>query len=170
MALILLTGAVSGCGGSGSGSNDVSVVDITSDARIINFGSGTVLAVNVSFDAERISNGEHLFIVVRLPPQVEYNVGTTEIDGLTTENDNAKTPILTNCASGEQFLAIDVSSVDLLQAQNPSGDADMRLNLSIQGTTRGIDAPIQATADDVVPAYACGQAFSAESEVMITVQ
>ena len=160
-----------GCGGGGSsGSGDVSVVDLSADTRVLSVGSGTVVAVDITFDADRVTGGETFHAVVRLPSELRYLASSAEIDGFTSVDDNSVSPIISNCASGEQFLAFDFSRNDLLRAANPSGDADMRLNMTVNAVALSAGAVLEAAAEEDLPPYACGQPFTPDETESIQIQ
>jgi len=160
-----------GCGGGGSsGSGDVSVVDLSADTRVLSVGSGTVVAVDITFDADRVTGGETFHAVVRLPSELRYLASSAEIDGFTSVDDNSVSPIVSNCASGEQFLAFDFSRNDLLRAANPSGDADMRLNMTVNAVALSAGAVLEAAAEEDLPPYACGQPFTPDETESIQIQ
>jgi len=146
------------------------VSSISTDNRVIQVGQQTVTDIDISFDADQIDNGTHIRLVVRLPAEVSFVPGSSEIDGLTTVDDNSVSPAISLCASGAQYLAFDFSGVDLLLAGNPSGDGDMRLNLTIAGVQVGTDAIIQASANDEQPDYTCDAEFVSEAEALVSVQ
>ena len=166
---LLVLATMVGCG-SGSDGDDVSVVDISADSHVLSVGGGVVLAVDITFDSNRVTGGDNFYAVVRLPSSLRLRESSAEIDGFTSEDDNSKSPIITNCNEGEQYLAFEFSHSDLLRAANPTGDADMRLNLTVDGITSTASAFVDATAEEALPPFSCGNVFVADQNEELQIQ
>lgn len=167
---LIATGMLYGCGGDSNDGADVSVAEISSTSQVVTLRSGVVLAVDITYDASRVTGGETFNAVLRLPAALRFRANSAEIDGFTTVDDSGKTPVVTTCASGEQFLAFDFSRTDLLRAANPSGNGDMRLNLTADGVARSNSAEIEAAAEEQLPAFGCGEPFNADQRLVLQVQ
>ncbi len=163
-------GTLVGCGGDSNDGDDVSVAEISSTSQVVGLRGGVVLAVDITYDASRVTGDESFNAVLRLPEALRFRANSAEIDGFTTVDDSGKTPVVTTCASGEQFLAFDFSRTDLLRAANPSGNGDMRLNLTVDGITRSNSAEIEATAQEQRPAFGCSEPFNADQRLVLQVQ
>jgi hypothetical protein len=166
---LAVVAGTSGCGSSSDG-NDVSVVSIAADSRVISVGAGTVLAIDITFDSSRVAGGDNFNAVLRLPVELRYREGSAEVDGFTSEDDNSKSPIVVNCNEGEQYLSFEFSQSDLVRARNPSGNGDMRLNLTVDGVVSAANAVIEAAAEEDVPPFACGNVFVADLAESIQIQ
>lgn len=172
---LFLALAMTGCGDDdddedGGGFNDpASVVNLTIDKGILARGEQAVVTVETTFDAENIfDDGSNLVIVVRLPNGVVYVGETSEID--TIVDDRGVGAQVTTCAgTGETFLLYDLDENDLDSAENPGGDADMRLTLTVQGAATTGPVTIDAAAEENTQFFACGQPFSAERQAAVSV-
>lgn len=171
-SLIVLS--LAACGGSdgddsGPGLGTAGVVSLELDDNLIEVGDGTVLRVGFSFSSSRVfDDNENVEVVVRVPEEASFRLGTAEIQ--VPASDNAVGAQITNCvATGEQFLLFDLDENDLALAENPSGDADAELSLTIDGDQAGESLSVQAAASSEGVPFSCGAPFPAQAEVTLSV-
>lgn len=152
--------------------NSARVVDLALQDSTIRVGEGTVVAVNFSFDASRVFNdGDSVIVVVRLPAELEYRDGTAEIDGLGGEDDGVGAQVVRCGNLGESYLIFDMDEFDLDQAENPSGDGDAVLTLTVDGIDPLQFGTIEAAANgETSPLFTCGGSFASDEEVSLSVE
>lgn len=172
LPLALLVGSLAGCSGSDD-DNFVSAVVTTIEVSdsVIAVGQGSVIAVDFSFSADDIFNDrKRIFLVVRLAPALAFREGTSEIDGAFSGDDEGVGAQITNCLeSGETFLLFNLDRFDLDEAENPAGDADARLNFTVDGILPEPQAIISARADGSPAIFTCGVEFIPEAATAIQV-
>lgn len=154
------------CGGSGDSSGgDVNAIIV--DDSVINVGGASVVQVEFSFDADEVFNhSREVIIVLHLAPGIVFHPGSGEVD-IPGGNDLPASGQITNCNTGDSFVLFNLNKQDLLTADNPSGDADARLTLTIDAIAPGTST-IEGEAGDVAT-FACGQEFNAQATAIIEV-
>ena len=117
----------------------------------------------------RLHADDNVVVVVRLPPELEYRDDTSEIDG--SAGDDKVGAQVTHCAdTGETFLVYDLDRFDLDEARNPSGDADARLTLTIDGVLPTSSTEIGARAEENGVSFSCGGVFLPDESIVVDVR
>ena len=171
LSISLLALATISCGGGDDFpffDNDTEVKDISVDDRSLNIGQGTVVRTKFSFDENDVfSDDDNVSVVIRLPEQLKFRLNTAEIQE-SGEDEEVGAQVF-NCPTGEQYLLFDLDENDLSGAEDPSGDADAELTLTVDAFSLSLSGVvIEATASSNGPDFACGEAFeSEESEVVV---
>ncbi|MCB0346412.1 MAG: hypothetical protein KDD66_14935 [Bdellovibrionales bacterium] len=149
-AIIGLVVCTAGCSSDDNDFVNADVVRINLSDSTIAVGEGSVVAVEFSFSSNAVfSNEKTLYLVIRLDSSLMLREGTSEIDGFTSSADKSVGAQITECPeSGETILLYALDRFDLDEADNPSGDADARLNFTIDGIAADSEAIISARADD----------------------
>ena len=160
-----------GCGGGDDEDfffDDAGVDDIDVDDSTIHAGGSTIVRVNFSYSASDVfENNERIVVVVRLPPELRYREGTAEIQ-TTFGSDDEVDPQGGICSdSGETFLVFDLDDRDLSDAENPGGDADAQLSLTVDALVPGGNVVIDATARERSVAFSCGQSFFSDAHQVL---
>ncbi len=161
---------LSGCSGSDDDNSGISarVIDLLLDDDTIRVGEGSVLRSYFSFSSDRVfDDGANVVVVVRLPNGVTFRDGSAEIQR--PLDDDSVGAQITNCPTGEQFLLFDLDSNDLDAAENPSGDADAELSLTVDGVAETTAVDIQVIARENTVNFQCGAPFAADRAVSIVV-
>ena len=124
-----------------------------------------------SFDEfDVFGNDDNVALVVRLPRELRFRPGTSEIQEV--GEDEEVVPQIINCPEGEQYLLFDLDDDDLSGAENPSGEAAAELTFTVDAVGRAPNgAVIEANASksfDGSALFACPVNFdSEESEVIV---
>lgn len=171
-ALLIFLGLFAGSCNDSNEDPSANVVNMELSDTTIRVGEGTVLSVEFSFSANPVfSDNEDIFVVVHLPNGLDYRNDTAEIDGRITDEDVS--PRLTFCSdSGETYLLFVLDRYDLDNADNPSGDADARLTLTVDAvdaTVADRSLLIDARADGNEPVFSCNDTFAAEGALSLRV-
>lgn len=173
LLLLLLALSVGSCSSDSDDDDDffedADVIDLSVEDSNIEVGEGTVLAVEFSFDADRVFNdGDNVVVVVKLPEGLEFRDGTSEIDGV--DGDDSLGAQIVRCSgSNETYLIFDMDEFDLDNASNPPGDADAVLTMTVDGVAPVDFETIEATAGDNEPLFECGERFISDEQAAITV-
>ncbi|MCB0359994.1 MAG: hypothetical protein KDD44_10170 [Bdellovibrionales bacterium] len=169
----LLIGGVSACSDSNSDDGIVSanVVTIEVSDNVLAVGQASIVAADFSYSANLIfGEDKHVFVTIRIAPGLDFREGTSEIDGITSSDDESVGADITRCPeSGEMFLVFDLDRFDLDSAQNPSGDADARLNFTVDAVAASPQSTISARADATPSIFACGEEFIPEAITVLQV-
>lgn len=149
---------LTGCGGDGGDDNNVpgsSVVSIDTDTNPIPVGQAGILSVNFSYSANDVfDDGVNVVVVVHLPSNLRYRADTSEVD-LPFGDDRQVGAQVTECGANGQFLLFDLDKSDLEAADNPGGDADARLTLTVDAVQATPTATVQAIAHDETVPFDC---------------
>ena len=179
----LLLGAVislAACGGSGgsdgnnsSGSGepqDARVVSMSLDNSVLLVGEIGTLSIEPTFAKSRVAAGERVAIVLRLPQGVRYQQEGSAIQ--TTSGFRGVGAVVTKCADGTSFAALDLGSAELADSQDPDGaeDADTRLIIGMVAESPTAPVPVQAAAADNSLGFSCDSGFEQEDEVDVEVR
>ncbi len=148
---------------------DTQVETLSVNDSTIQLGEGTVLAVEFSFDENRVlSGGKNVRLVVKLPAELRYRDETAEI-----EEDFSDRKIgaqVTRCAAtGESYLLFDMDDNDLENASTPGNGADAKLKLTIDGISRAQFTVVAAQAREATPLFACGENFISDEQIAVSV-
>ena len=174
ISFFLLFGALfsfGGCGSEGDDDNFESpeITDMDLEEEAIRPLEGTVLAVEFSFDRSNVfDDNDEVAVVVRLPNGIIYREGTAEIDE-DSGGDNGVNPETTLCSDGTAFVRFNFDENDLSGAEDPDGDGDARLTLTIDALRVLGSAVIEARADENSAPFGCNGSFLAEDRVVLTV-
>lgn len=174
LSLLLLWGALFSFGGCGSGGDNDNfespeVTDMDLEDETIAAGEGTVLAVEFSFDRANIfDDNDEVVVVVRLPNGITYREGTAEIDE-DAGGDNDISPEITLCSDGTTFLRFSLDENDLQSAENPDGDGDARLTMTIDSLRSLGSVILEGRADENSAPFGCSGSFLAEDRVVLNV-
>ena len=162
---------LSGCGSQNedSGSLNAEVVKMTLKDNLIRTGEKTVMAVDFTFSANALSSeGEHVIVAVKLPPEVRYEEGTSEIDGIFA--DRKVSPQYKGCAqTGELFLIFDLDWSDLIGASNPDGDGDARLTMTLSGQQSISVTTIESKAQSNFLSVSCDGPFVPDMSAQVSI-
>lgn len=143
------------------------VVSLELDESVLTVFEKTVLQVDFTFSSDRVfDNGENVVIAIILPDGILYEEGSAELD--TIFGDDGIGPQVSICPTGETLLVFDMDNFDLNDLENPSGDADGRLTMIVQGLRPVPLSTIEARGDDNA-SFRCGQLFIPDQQVAIGV-
>jgi len=168
---IALLGLFAGCSGSDDENSGLAaqVTSLELNDNLIFVGDGTVLETAFSFSSSLVfDDNVNVEVVVRIPEGAEFRGGTAEIQVPAADNDVGAQ--IFNCTdTGEQFLVFDLDENELLLAENPSGDADAELTLTIDAISAGTDLPIQAAASSSGVRFTCGEPLAFDQQTFLTI-
>lgn len=172
-SLLLALPLVAGCGGSDEdddiGTNAV-VVEVSGNPSVINVTQASILSTKFSFSSSDLfDEGDDIQVVVALPPQLRFRAGTAEIQRPIDDNDVNPDQELV-CPDGSSFLRFTFGRSDLFDADNPSGDADAELTLTVDSTVPAGTVSIAATASDDTVAFSCAGGMGAQAQAAIIIQ
>jgi hypothetical protein len=158
------------CGGGGDDDDrDAGVTDLSADPDSFTVGSGSIVSLGFSFSANEIFDDDrNVEIAVQLPPTVRYRSGTADLKR--PIDDRQLNPQEIACSDSSSLLIFDLSSSELAEAENPSGDADAEIHFTIDGLTAGNDQQIAAAAAEDNIQVSCGSVFPAQATTLIAVQ
>lgn len=163
---------VSGCGSDNddsSGPLDVQVVDVGIEQSVLIVGEASVIDVEFSFDAGQVfDDGRTVDVLVLLPAGVAFREGSSEIDVVGGDDDDVGAQVLSCPTTGETYLLFSLDENDLDVAENPDGNADARLTLTVDAVAPTVTS-IGARADEVA-IFACGGPFVADAAVALQIQ
>ena len=145
------------------------IVEFFLDDNTIAIGESTVLRTRFTFSADRVfDDGEHVMIVIRLPQEVGFRVGSAELQRPISDRDVGAQ--ITNCPdTGEQFLLFDLDDNDLLTVTNPDGEADAELSLTVDALTATPSTIIQGIAQNNTVLFSCGAPFISDRDLAIQI-
>ena len=127
------------------------------------------MSVEFTFDRENVfDDSDSVDVVVKIPNEVSYREGTAEVDE-DVGGDNDVSPEITLCADGSSFLRFNLDENDLKDAENPEGDADARLTLTIDSVGGPGSFVIEGRADENSAPFGCVGSFLAEDRVVLNV-
>lgn len=168
LTLIALTFLSLGCTTGGDDDFfDAEVLDLDLQDDVLTKGDGTVLSTYFTFDTHGVfEEGEHVVLVVKLPPGLSYRDDTAEID-----NDGGDDKVgaqITKCANGDTYLTFDMDDHDLDNLQDPPGDASAKITLTVDGNATGARL-IEARARRDTVFFSCSQEFLEDQQIYLTV-
>ena len=163
--------ALASCGDSDDifdNDDSAEVEDLRLDDSTLSLGEATVLRTEFSYSSDGLFNdGERAVVVIRLPQEVRFREGSSEIQR--PIDDNSTGAQVVDCDSGEQYLLFDLDDNDLARAENPSGDADAELSLTVDSVAAGSQVIISARARENSVFFQCGQPFDSDRDVVLTI-
>ncbi len=164
----LLTLSLASCGDSDGDSNS-RVVNAELSDNVIQVGESSVFRMGLEYSGRSglFNNPDDISLVVLVPAGLSYKNGTAEIQR--SIEDKGVDPVVTNCATGEQYLDFRLDGDDLVQGSDPSGSADVEVSLTIEATSPVGIAILQATADRNQPLFSCGSLFAGDVEESIQI-
>lgn len=143
------------------------VVSLELDENLLTILEKTVLQVDFTFSSDGVfDDGENVVLAVKLPDGILYVEGSAELD--TIFGDDGIGAQVSFCSTGETFLVFDMDNFDLNDLENPEGNADGRLTLTVQGLAPIPISAIEARADDNAT-FRCEQLFVPDQQVAIGV-
>lgn len=158
-----------GCGGDEldfADGGETEVRDISFQDDQISRGDATVAFFEFNFDKFDVSEGDDVYVTVRLPAGVRFRVDSAEIDGAFGDDDGVS-PAIVRCANtDETFLYFTLDDDDLDDAD--SGSTDATLTLTVDGVQRGTGL-VAASASRAFGLPSCFEAFDAEEAETLTV-
>lgn len=149
-------------------SNSTEVVDLFADDESLNNGESTVLRARFSFSDDDVFNDDNIVAVVfQIPNELRFRLGTAEIQA-SIGDDNDIGAQITDCPGGEQYLLFELDDNDLIDAEDPSGEAKAELTLTLDSANTSVGALVQAFASRDSAFFGCGLVFDGEdSEVIV---
>ena len=158
------------CGGSSGrdlmGKYSVNDVNILAD----NIEVGETVRLEVFFETKIEDDGfpDGLELIVRIPPELAYVVGTSRIYDGSTDVSDAFTPNFSEtCPTGETYLSYFFQDIDLFDRElDQFGQFGIRLELV--GRTPVSSTLVGATAGER-EGYRCGEEFAAEENEAVEV-
>ncbi len=167
IALLLFLGS---CGGSSSlslnGKYEVQDVNLLADD--IDVGEDVRVEVFFETKTEFDGNPDGVEVVVRLPVQLQYLTGSSEIyDGTTRETDGRTPDNVISCPDGSSFIVYQFSDSDL-EDRGLGSRSDYGFRFNVVGVSKVAAAFVRASAGESVE-YSCGEPFSFEEEEAVEV-
>jgi len=167
LALLFIIVVLTGCDDENGSS--AYMVDISASNTNLRVGDGVVLYMDFYYSENKVfDDHDDVNVVVKLPNGVIYRNGTAELDG--DRDDRSVDPQVTTCADGESYLFFPMDRYDLQYAKDPSGTANARLKLTVDGVL-----PVGVVFVEVTPShqqihYACGGQFYEEEGIGLKVE
>lgn len=159
-----------GCGDDNDNESDggVLVTRLNIDNSLIPLGEATIARIGFSFSSDDVFDDDrNVLIAVQLPFTVQYLVGSAEIQR--PIDDHQIDPSITVCPDGSSFLAFDFNEGDLADAENPDGNTDAELTLTVDTLATGTGEVTAAAAADSI-LTSCDIAFFAQESAVLSVQ
>ncbi len=171
-ALSLGLASLSGCGGNDEDDDigtNANVVEVTASPGTVLAGEASIISTKFSFSSSDVfDDGDDIEVVIELPPQLVYRPGTAEIKRPIDDADVNPSAEL-QCPDGTSFVKFTLDESDLVDANNPGGDADAELRLTVDSfPPTGVTIVAAAASDDIVP-FSCGVGVPAQSTATLTV-
>ena len=163
-----------GCGDGNDDDNESdggsNVVELSADTNPVAVGGASIISVNFSFSSDDVfDDDQNVALVVFVPNALLYREGTAEIDR-PVGDDRGVGPQVFPCASGGAFLLFDLDEDDLIEAENPSGNADAKLKFTVDAVSASASAVIQATARNNSVGFSCDTGLLPDAVTAIVVQ
>lgn len=162
LAAFCITG-LTNCGGSHN-DDPVDVKEISAEDSALTVAQKTVVKVDFSFSADRVFNHDNTaYIVLQLPANLTFQRNSAEIQR--PFDDNRVSPQVTVCSDGTTYLAFNFDDRDLVDATNPSGDADARVNFTVNAVSSGNDVIISGEGSEDPINVVCGSSLENDEAV-----
>ena len=158
------------CGSDNDNETDggASVSRLGLENSVVPVGSAQVVSVQFSFSSDDVFDDDRdVVVVVQLPATVDFRSGTAEIKRPIDDNDVG--PEVIECADGSTFLRFTFNEDALFDAENPDGDADAELRLTIDAIAAGAGGALGAAAANDGLGVSCGVAFPAQRTALLDV-
>ena len=164
--------AITACSGSSDEDDNLvgeyTVEDVNILANDVEVGESVRVEVFFESKIEDDGSPDGLDVVIRIPPELQYVTGSSDIyDGSTDASDQYTPTVIESCPTGETFLSYQFSDLDLFDREI-STFGKFGLRLQVRGVT-----PIQATLIGAsaarVQEYFCGEFFDAEKNEAVQV-
>lgn len=171
VALSLSLAALAGCGGNDEDDDvgtNANVIEISASPSTLVPGEASILSTLFSFSSSDVfDENDDVELVVELPPQLVFRPGTAEIKRPIDDMDvNPEAEV--QCPGGRSFLRFTFDRSDLIDAINPSGDADAELRLTVDSLPpSGATVVAAAASDDRVP-FSCDTGVPAQATGSVT--
>lgn len=171
LALSLGLASLVGCGGNDEDDDvgtNANVVEISASPSALIAGEATIISTKFSFSSSDVfDENDDIEVVVELPPQLLFRPGTAEIKRPIDDmdiNPSAEVP----CPGGTSFLRFTLDRSDLVDANNPGGDADAELRFTVDSLPpTGATVIAAAASDDIVP-FSCQSGVPAQATGSVT--
>lgn len=175
ITISLLAFATISCGGGDDDpfffdDGDTEVEDIFTDDNNLRVGEATVVRTRFSFDNEDVfGDDESVSVIVRLPSELRFRLATAEIQEVGSDDNEVGAQVF-NCPTGEQYLLFELDDNDLSGAEDPSGDADAELSLTVDAVSPALSgAVISALASRNSFGFNCGDVFESEDADVVII-
>jgi hypothetical protein len=156
------------CGGNDN-DDPVDVKEISAQDSALTVAQKTVVKVDFSFSADRVfDHDKTAYIVLQLPANLTFQRNSAEIQRLF--DDNRVSPQVTDCSDGTTYLAFNFDDRDLVDATNPSGDADARVNFTVNAVSSGGDIIISGEGSEDPIDTVCGRSLDEEAVAAVTIR
>lgn len=171
VALSLGVAALTGCGGNDEDDDvgtNANVVEIAASPSTLVAGEASIISTKFSFSSSDVfDENDDIEVVVELPPQLLFRPGTAEIKRPIDDMDiNPAAEV--QCPGGTSFLRFSLGRSDLVDANNPGGDADAELRFTVDSLPpTGATLIAAAASDDTVP-FSCASGVPAQATGSIT--
>ena len=168
----LATASLIACGSNDDGDSNHSsrVISLNADTNPVTAANGSIVSVDFSFSSDEVfDDGQNVVVVVHIPQELTFREGTSEVDSNTGE-DRDVGPQGFNCGALGTYFLFDLDSDDLALANNPSGDADGRLNFTVDTVSASPSVQIQAIARNNTVGFSCESGFTPDAVLNLTTQ
>ncbi len=169
-SFLLVCGIVA-CGNDNDEESDGGAVtnSVSLENSILRVGAGTVTSVLFSFSSDDVFDDDRrVELVVHLPAILAYRGGTAEIKRPIDDRDINPSNIVT-CSGGDTFLVFDLGETELVDADNPGGDPDAELRLTVDAVAVGSSTVgVAAHNDNVIFSCAGGMVNQNSAAVEVT--
>ncbi len=170
LALVSVVAVTGGCGDDDDDEFDGTTVvtGVAIDNSVLIHPESTVARVEFSFSSDDVfDDDQNVLLAVQLPSIVRYHEGSAELQRAI--DDHQIDPLVESCGDGSSFLIFNFDEGDLIDADNPGGNADAELTLTIDSFARGTSSITAAGGLDTI-FRSCDSAFPAQGIAAFTVQ
>ncbi len=168
---VLAAGMIfTGCGSDDDDENDAgsNVVRMSSDTNPVARGGAAIVSVDFSFSSDDVfDDDQNVAVVVFVPSELTYRGGTAEIDR-PIGDDRGVEPQIFPCANGS-FLLFDLDEDDLIEADNPGGDADATVKFTLDAITASGAAVVQSAANNNGVPFTCDAGMVPQAVVSLVI-
>lgn len=170
MPLLIPLSSIVGCSSNNDDGGSAFVNELGIEQSSLVLGQESVLTVKFSFSADDVfENEEEVGISVRLPSQLAFKDGSAEIKRII--DDHGVSPAgIASCSDSSSFVSFSFSRSDLIDANNPGGNADAELRFTVTAKSRGTGSQVLALAKENGAAVNCTTDFDSQAALVVTVQ
>lgn len=171
LCVSLLLFGVGGCTDSTdyNGNSSTEVTDISSGEDSLQVGEKVVFYFDFNFDENSVfSGGGQVNLVVVVPPQLSFMLGSAEINGAGGD-DVSVVPYATRCRNGFTFLQFNLDDNDLQNAYSPDSGSESQLTMTLAGRLRSDYVVVEAAANEGYIDFGCDQDFVADTTEAVMV-